>query len=132
MGKTDSETTVQELKALITEFTAERGWDEYHKPKNLAMSIAIEAAELMEHFQWDDLPDHKTDADQKQKIADELADVLIYAFEFANQTDIDISSSFRQKIQKSRRKYPVKHFNPNKQDRAKYHEIKHAHRKNRQ
>lgn len=131
MGKTDSETTLQELKALITEFTAERGWNEYHKPKNLAMSIAIEAAELMEHFQWDDLPDHKTDAEQKQKIADELADVLIYCFEFANKTGIDISSSFRQKIQKATHKYPVKHFNPDSQDRKKYHEIKRTYRRGR-
>ncbi len=105
MAKNDSDTTVQELKDLIIHFAKERNWKKHHTPKNLAMSIAIETAELMEHFQWDEYQEQ-----DKEAIADELADILIYAFNFAHVTDIDIASAYRSKLEKAGKKYPKEVF----------------------
>ena len=65
-----------ELQKLLDEFVAERGWQRYHRPKNLAMSVAIEAAELMEHFQWCDKDPKDIDEQSKAEIAEEMADVV--------------------------------------------------------
>ncbi len=121
--KSDAETTIKELKDLIVAFRDERGWQVHHKPKNLAMSIAIEAAELMEHFQWDDFSDN-----DKQEIAAELADVLAYCFNLADTLDIDIATAFRDKLKKSEKKFPVELFNPSRQSPEDYKRIKQAYR----
>lgn len=108
MTRNDADTTIQELKNLIIDFAKERNWKKHHTPKNLAISIAIEAAELMEHFQWDEYQEK-----DKAAIADELADILIYAFNFAHVTDIDIASAYRRKLEKAGEKYPKEVFNAN-------------------
>lgn len=126
--KRDDTATVQELKDLIIKFRDERGWRERHAPQNLAMSIAIEAAELLEHFQWDDWS--KSDTHQAE-IADELADVLIFCFSFADICGIDISTTFQDKLQKAAKKYPAERFNPSSQNRSEYHKIKRSYRKGR-
>lgn len=107
MNKSDTDVTVQELKNLVVQFRDERGWRKHHQPKNLAMSICIEAAELLEHFQWDELGEK-----DKAEIADELADVLINCVNFADIMDIDIASSFADKLERAKKKYPVSIFNP--------------------
>jgi dCTP diphosphatase len=121
--KKDHETTVQELKELIVKFRDERGWKDEHTPKNLSMSIAIEAAELMEHFQWDTY--RKED---KPAIADELADVIAYCFNLADAMDIDVATSFRSKLERAAKKYPVELFNPDSKNNDEYHKIKKAYR----
>lgn len=121
--KKDHETTVQELKNLIAEFRDERGWKDEHSPKNLSMSIAIEAAELMEHFQWDTYRQ-----ENKQEIADELADVLSYCFNLADILDIDVATTFRDKLDRARKKYPVEKFNPNNKNVGAYYAAKKAYR----
>ena len=82
MSRTDDETTIQELKDIVAEFRRERGWDKHNTPRNLASSIIVEAAELLEHFQWGEYS-HQ----DKQEIADELADVLSYCFSLAHTLD---------------------------------------------
>lgn len=120
MEKRDSQTTVQELKELVARFRDERGWQQEHNPKNLSISIAIEAAELMEHFQWDAY--RKED---KQAIADELADILAYCFNLADTMDIDIATAFRDKLARAAKKYPLETFNPDRIGSAEeYHKIK--------
>ena len=106
---TDEQTTIGDLRTAVREFVSARDWDQFHTPKSLAMSIAIEAAEIMEHFQWLDgeqSRDYLLDPQQKADVADELADVLIYALCFANSCDIDVSHAIRTKLTRSETRYP--------------------------
>ena len=107
---TDQETRVADLKTAIAAFTSARHWERFFSPKNLAMSIAIEAAELMEVFQWVDNAEASTLAQagsHRDRMADELADVLIYCLTLANALDLDVSTSIARKMDANRRKYPV-------------------------
>ncbi|MDZ7786302.1 MAG: nucleotide pyrophosphohydrolase [Candidatus Saccharibacteria bacterium] len=122
----DTRTTLENLKKLVAQYRDDRGWGKHHTPKNLSMSIAIEAAELMELFQWDEYTRRNQD-----KIADELADVLIYCFNFADTTDIDISTAFRNKLRKAAEKYPIELFKPGQDSPEEYNRIKQEHRKGR-
>ena len=107
----DSCVTVEALKAEMHRFVAERDWQQFHSPKNLSMSIAIEAAELMEHFQWlNQDQSRQLDASATQQVGEELADVLCYALAMANQLDLDIATTIRSKMEKNRLKYPADQF----------------------
>jgi dCTP diphosphatase len=109
----DSTTTIAELRENIRRFVAERDWEQFHSPKNLAMALAIEAAELMEHFQWIDIGESRELADDDEKLAaigEELADVISYALALANSLDIDIASTHRDKMVKNTLKYPADKF----------------------
>ena len=108
---TDKKTTVDELRQLMAQFVAERDWGQFHSPKNLAMSMAIEASELMEHFQWlTNEQSEEIDAAVRHEVGEELADVVCYAMSLANSLDIDIASAVFQKMEKNRLKYPVDKF----------------------
>lgn len=106
----DQVTTIQEIKDKVKEFVNERDWNKFHSPKNLAMSIAIEAGELMEIFQW--LSQEEAwdinNSHEATHLREELSDVIIYCVSLANQLNIDISSSIEDKIRKNAVKYPVK------------------------
>ena len=105
----DKQTTLQEIRSLIDSFADERDWQQFHSPKNLSMSISIEAAELMELFQWLSLEDAKKVMESgktRENAIDEIADVLIYAFAFCIRNNIDISDAIRQKMKKNIKKYP--------------------------
>lgn len=109
----DRTTTVQALKEAVAEFIAERCWERFHDPKNLSMSIAIEAAELMEHFQWlrtDELAAVREDAGEMDRIRDEVADVLCYLLSFATRMGIDLSTALRDKLARNREKYPADRY----------------------
>jgi len=106
----DEKTTVKELKEVVHAFVSERDWMKYHDPKNLSMSIAIEAAELLEHFQWvrtDELEQVTSDAETRQQITEELSDILAYVLSFANRMNIDLSDSLNEKMKKNAVKYPA-------------------------
>jgi len=100
----DTATCVQQLKDLIADFVRARNWEQFHAPKNLAMSIAIEAAELMEIFQWQQGND--AEPEDVERIREELADVVIYSMAMANKMHIDLSSIIVEKVEKNNRKYP--------------------------
>ncbi len=107
---TDRETTLDELKNKVQHFVKERHWSSYHDPKNLSMSIAIEAAELMEHFQWlknSEIEREVNDPKTREAIEDELADVLAYILSFANTLNIDLSDALTKKMIKNEKKYPA-------------------------
>ena len=109
--RTDEQTTVSELRQLMAQFVAERDWGQFHSPKNLAMSMAIEASELMEHFQWlTNEQAEEIDAAVRHEVGEELADVVCDAMSLANSLDIDIASAVFQKMEKNRLKYPVDKF----------------------
>jgi NTP pyrophosphatase (non-canonical NTP hydrolase) len=107
---TDSATSVAELKSRVLAFAREREWEQFHSPKNLSMALAAEAAELMEHFLWA-TPEQSggiaRDPAKRAKIAEELADIAIYALEFANATDLDVAAAIEAKMAANARKYPV-------------------------
>jgi NTP pyrophosphatase (non-canonical NTP hydrolase) len=108
---TDAKTTVGEIKARVLAFARERDWEQFHAPKNLSMALAAEAGELMEHFLWDTPEASRTkvagDAAHREKIEEELADVIIYALEFANMTGIDVAAAIERKMAQNAAKYPV-------------------------
>uniref|UniRef100_A0A7C1FR75 Nucleotide pyrophosphohydrolase n=1 Tax=Caldilinea aerophila TaxID=133453 RepID=A0A7C1FR75_9CHLR len=107
----DTEVTVATLRQLVHHFVEERDWQRFHTPKNLAMSIAIETAELMEHFQWLSVEESIAlvqDETARAAIAEELADLLIYSLSFANSADIDISDAIIRKMDRNQTRFPAK------------------------
>ena len=105
----DQTTTIAELRALVADFVARRNWEPFHNPKNLAVSISIEAAELQEHFQWRstlESADYVRDAEARFEVGDELADVLIYCLSFANAAGIDVSQAIRTKLDRNEGRFP--------------------------
>jgi NTP pyrophosphatase (non-canonical NTP hydrolase) len=110
-ARLDPSTSVEVLKEEMRQFVAEQDWHQFHSPKNLSMSIAIEAAELMEHFQWLTQPQsHELDDDSIKMVGEELADVLCYTLAMANQLNLDITRTIRAKMEKNRLKYPAEKF----------------------
>lgn len=99
---------IDDLASRIVEFRDERDWRQYHSPKNLAASISIEAAELLEIFQWSS--DATVTEDVKNRhaeIEEEIADVLIYTLLLAHDTGIDPVSAMQRKLAKNGEKYPA-------------------------
>ncbi len=103
----DSTSTIDELKALVNQFVTDRSWESFHSPKNLSMSIAIEAAELMEHFQWTNPNSPTLSMSIDSAIAQELSDVLAYSLALANTLGIDLSRALEFKMKRNELKYPV-------------------------
>jgi NTP pyrophosphatase (non-canonical NTP hydrolase) len=102
----DADTTIQDLRAEIHQFNDDRDWHQFHTPKNLAASIAIEAAELLKHFQWSDEPA----PNPSPQLLEELADVIVYCLTLSNVLGIDLSQAVRQKIARNALKYPADEY----------------------
>jgi NTP pyrophosphatase (non-canonical NTP hydrolase) len=106
----DETTTVGEMRARVLAFVRARDWEQFHSPKNLSMALSAEAAELMEHFLWAESKasaDTARDPKKRGDIEDEIADVFIYALEFANICGIDLAAAVEAKLAKNAAKYPV-------------------------
>ncbi len=106
----DKTANIEQLKKMVDDFIAARQWHQFHDAKNLSASIAIEAAELMEHFQWvhsDAIDSIKTDTKQMAEITEEVADVFAYLLSFASAMDIDLAQALSDKMAKNSEKYPV-------------------------
>lgn len=105
----DKDTNIQQIKDRIAEFVKDREWNQSHSPKNLSMSIAIEASELMEIFQWLSTEEawDINNTNESTHLQEELSDVIIYCFSLANQLGIDVSAAIDDKIRKNAIKYPV-------------------------
>lgn len=106
----DKETNIYQLRQLAQDFVDERDWNKYHNPKDLAISIAIEAAELMELFQWMgqiEMEKMAEDDDNLLRIREELADVMILCLNMCNTLGIDLSQAIVEKIEKNKAKYPA-------------------------
>jgi len=101
-------TTLEELRQKLAEFAAIRDWDQFHSPKNLAMALIAEAAELVEHFQWlNEAQSYQLSPAKHQAVGHELADVLIYLIRIADKLDIDLITAVQTKIQINENRYPV-------------------------
>ena len=111
----DRNTTIAQLRQRVAGFVADRKWQKYHRPKNLVMSLAVEAAELMEHFQWLDHDEGdalKRNPRARAEVADEMADVLAFLLSLANAMAVDLSAAFEAKMAKNDRKYPAAKVRP--------------------
>ena len=96
------------LQQRLAAFAAARDWEQFHSPKNLAMALSVEAAELVEEFQWLTEAESKTlDAERRERVRLELADVLIYLLRLADRLDVDLMRAADDKIALNERKYPA-------------------------
>jgi NTP pyrophosphatase (non-canonical NTP hydrolase) len=99
---------IQQLQEKIRAFRDERNWMQFHDPKSMASSICIEAAELLEHFQWKDKDEAEEYLkDHKKEVSEEIADVAMYLFEFAENLGIDLKKAIEDKLEKNAQKYPI-------------------------
>ncbi len=106
----DSTTVVAALKEAMGRFVAERDWNQFHSPKNLVMALAVEAAELMEHFLWIDNDASRTllyDPATREQVTDEIADVTGVVLALCNALNLDLSDIVARKMAKNELKYPV-------------------------
>ena len=99
---------IADLQKRIRDFCSARDWDQFHTPKDMAISLSLEAAEVLEHFQW------KNEAEiaqylqtNKQDVAEELSDVMYWVLRMADRFDVDIKDAFEKKLVKNDKKYPV-------------------------
>ena len=96
------------LRDKLRNFVAERDWDQFHSPKNLAMALSVEAAELMEHFQWlTEAESHRLPPEKLEEVRDEMADVLVYLVRLADKLEVDLLDAAAKKIAKNVEKYPA-------------------------
>ena len=101
-------TSLDDLQAALQQFADERDWEQFHSPKNLAMALGVEVAELAEHFQW--LTQQQSlnlAAEKKQEVGEELADILIYLVRLADRLDINLEDAISKKINKNALRYTV-------------------------
>jgi dCTP diphosphatase len=110
---TDRDTTLADLCQRVADFVAARDWQQFHTPRNLSVAIAVEAAELMEHFQW--LAQEQAlvameDEEKRAAVVDELADVLIYGLSLANALGVDVSTAVLDKLTRNERRFPVERW----------------------
>jgi len=109
----DSTTSIADLREIVRSFVDDREWEKFHAPKNVSMALAIEAAELMEHFQWISVEESRSFTEDEEKLAaigEELADVFCYSLALANTLGIDVSETLRKKMKKNEQKYPVERY----------------------
>ncbi|WP_429994102.1 nucleotide pyrophosphohydrolase [Metabacillus fastidiosus] len=96
---------IKELMDKVIQFRDERNWGQFHNPKDLAISLSLEASELLENFQWKN--SEEALIQNKENIKDELADVMIYSMLLANDLNLDIEAIVKEKIEKNKMKYPI-------------------------
>ncbi len=100
--------SLDDLKTQLRRFSKERNWEQFHAPKNLAMALAVEAAELLEPFQWlTEVQSRSLDVETHAKVEQELADVLLYLIQLADQLHVSLIEAAQRKLELNARKYPV-------------------------
>ncbi len=108
---TDGTVTVAQLRERVRRFVAAREWERFHNPKDVAMALSIEASELMERFLWRPAADARgLDPAEREAVADELADVVIYALSLANAMELDLSDAVLRKMDRNEARYPPDRF----------------------
>ena len=102
--------TLDEINKDLQLFIKEREWEKYHTLKNLAISVSIESAELLEHFQWWDKKPEDISEEEKKEIGYEIADIFTYLLHLSHKLEIDILQITKEKLEKTKQKYPVDKF----------------------
>lgn len=106
----DAETSIGNLRDVVRRFINNRDWEKYHNPKDIAESVCIEAAELLQLFQWvkpGESMEFKHDSSRMKRIEGELADVILYCLSMANTLEIDLTTAILNKVELNSEKYPV-------------------------
>ncbi len=109
----DDHTTLADLRQRVAEFNAARDWEQFHTPKDVSAAIAIEAAELMEHFLWRTDEQARAalqDEEKLAKVVDEMADVLLYTLVLANALDVDVSAAVMAKLERNEERFPAEEW----------------------
>jgi len=109
MENSDVNTTIEQLKLKINKFVTARNWSKFHTSANLAKSICVESAELLEVFQWSE-GEQCNDPVRIRRVKEELADVLIYSLSMANVLNLDIAQIVVKKLKKNEEKYPMEQY----------------------
>jgi dCTP diphosphatase len=101
-------TELDSIKKTLAQFSKDRDWEQFHSPKNLAMALSVETAEIVEHFQWLSEEESNTlSIEKRHAIAEEIADAQMYLLLLAEKLDVDIIESVKHKITKNAEKYPI-------------------------
>jgi len=106
----DDKITIKQLKEIVKKYCEERDWDQYHNPKELAIGVITEAAELLEPFRFKnekEMAKILKNPEKRAKISEEMADVLYFVLRFAQMYNIDISDAFVKKMEENKKKYPI-------------------------
>ncbi|MFT4303709.1 MAG: nucleotide pyrophosphohydrolase [Candidatus Woesearchaeota archaeon] len=106
----DKKTTVDDINNVVKKFVDDRDWEQFHNPKDVALALSIEVAEVLEHFRWkspDEVKEWLTNPNNKKELADEIGDCVYFLFDLARVSNIDIAKAFEEKIEKSAEKYPI-------------------------
>ena len=106
----DDKTTIEDLKKVMRQFVEERDWRQFHKPKDLAIAISGEAAELLEHFRFRDekmMNEYLSEKDNRLEIERETADILSFLIRFADEMDIDLARALEEKMQHNTKRFPI-------------------------
>lgn len=99
---------LEAVRQHVVEFASERDWEQFHSPKNLAMALSVEVAELMEHFQWlSEAQSRELDETTLAAVADEIADVQVYLVRIADTLGVNILAAVKTKMEKNAQKYPA-------------------------
>ena len=112
----DGTTTIKALKSRVARFVHDRDWEKFHRPANLAKAVSVEAAELLELFQW--RADEALSAPMRTRVEEELADVVIYCLSFANAMDLDLSEAVLRKLRGNEARYPAAEWRGRARDPA--------------
>jgi dCTP diphosphatase len=108
INRPNASDVLERLRDQLRQFAADRDWDQFHSPKNLAIALSVEAAELLEHFQWVSATESAALPDAtKAKIREELADVLLYLIRLADKLDVNLGTAAFDKLELNGVKYPV-------------------------
>jgi dCTP diphosphatase len=118
----DNVTVIEALKIAVEQFARERDWAQFHSPKNLAMGLAIEAGELMEHFLWKTTEESEK-PDDPEAVSRELADIFIFTLNLASRLNLDLAAVTERKLAENAQKYPA--------DLSRGKALKHTHYRNR-
>jgi len=109
------------IKLKIHQFSMERDWDQFHSPKNLSMALVVEAAELVEHFQWlTEKQSHNLSENKIKEVEEELADIQIYLVRIADKLNIDLIAATNRKLEINEKKYPVSKVKGNSKKYTEY------------
>lgn len=99
---------VQQLMLELKQFAQDRDWEQFHSPKNLSMALSVEAAELLEHFQWDtEETSYRPDEQKRQLVSHEMADIFIFLLRICERLDIDLISVTKEKMAINHHRYPI-------------------------
>ena len=106
--KGDKMNELELLRDKLRTFAADRDWDQFHSPKNISMALAVEASELLEHFQWlTEAQSHKLLPEKREEVAQEIADVLLYLVRIADKLNINLVDAANKKLTLNAKKYPA-------------------------